>query len=136
MQGGGFQVSGLATVVGLTVMIYNTTDTTYAAGPVSITSVGKVVLTAPLTGTYQGIGIFQDRSLTNQITMTGAGLAAITGLIYAAQAPANLTGSAVVGVDLLGGAFVVASMKVSGVGAININIGLNPPRVPDVRLVE
>jgi hypothetical protein len=39
-------------------------------------------------------------------------------------------------VDVLGGAYVVDSMTVQGAGAINVNLGLNPPRVPDVRLVE
>ena len=36
-------------------MVYNTTSGTYANGPLSVTSVGKVVLGAPLSGTYQGV---------------------------------------------------------------------------------
>jgi hypothetical protein len=136
MQGGGFTVDGGATVVGLGVMIYNTTSTTYAPGAISITALAKVVLAAPTSGAYQGINIFQDRSLAQPISLTGFGLAAITGVIYAPQAPVNLTGSATVGVDILGGAYVVRSMTVQGVGAININLNLNPPRIPDVRVVE
>jgi hypothetical protein len=136
MQGGGFVVDTAATVTGLEVMVYNTTSSSYATGPISITSLGKVVLAAPLSGTYQGINFFQNRSLSSPITMTGVGLAAITGVVYAVQAPVSLTGSAAVGVDILGGAYVVSSMTVSGVGAININLNLNPPRIPDVRLVE
>ncbi len=93
MQGGGFKVDGSATVVGLEVMIYNTTSGSYAAGPISIRALGKVVLAAPLSGTYQGINFFQDRSLATPLSMTGVGLATITGVIYAAAAPVNLTGS-------------------------------------------
>jgi hypothetical protein len=95
-----------------------------------------VALAAPLSGTYQGINFFQDRGLATTISMTGVGLAAITGVVYAAQAPVSLTGLALVGVDILGGAFVVNSLTVQGVGAITLDLNLNPPRVPDVRLVE
>lgn len=136
MQGGGFVIDSAATTVGLGVMVYNTTSEGYAAGPISVTSAGKVTLTAPTSGTYQGINFFQDRSLTNPVSLSGEGLAAITGVVYAASAPATLTGVLAVGLNVLGGAFVVDSMTIKGVGAINVNIGLNPPRVPDVRLVE
>ena len=136
MQGGGFRVDGLATVTGLEVMVYNTTGVGYAPGPISVASLGKVVLTAPLSGPYQGINFFQDRTLATPITLTGVGLAVITGTVYAAQAPVDLSGFAAVGLDILGGAYVVNSLTVQGVGAVNVNLNLNPPRVPDVRLVE
>ena len=137
MQGGGFQVGGASTVAGVGVTVYNTTSSTYASGPISITSLGKVALAAPLSGTYQGINFFQDRTLTNAITMTGSGLAAITGVVYAPQAPVTLTGATLAAdVDILGGAFVVDSLTVQGLGAVQINLNLNPPRVPDVHLVE
>jgi hypothetical protein len=136
MQGGGFQVDGTATVTGVGVMIYNTTSTTYPTGPISVTSAGRVALSAPLSGTYQGINFFQDRTLNTPITMSGVGLAVITGVVYAPLAPVSLSGLAVVGLDVLGGAYVVNSMTVQGIGAINIDLRLNPPRVPDVGLVE
>ena len=86
MQGGGFVVDSSATAIGLGVMVYNTTSSTYAAGPISVTSVGKVTLVAPTSGTYQGINFFQNRSMTNPVSLTGSGLAAITGVVYAASA--------------------------------------------------
>jgi hypothetical protein len=136
MEGGGFQVDGLATVTSLETMVYNTTDSIYAAGPISVTALGKVVMTAPLSGTYQGLNFFQNRAMTNTFTVNGLGLTTITGTVYAAKAHVDLTGSAAVGLDILGGAYVVDSMTVGGVGAVTINLGLNPPRVPDVRVVE
>jgi hypothetical protein len=136
IQGGGFQVDGAATVTGAGVMIYNTTSATYATGPISVTSSGRVALSAPLSGMYQGINFFQDRTLNTPLSMSGVGLAAITGVVYAPQAPVSLTGLAVAGVDVLGGAYVVSSMTVQGIGAVNIDLKLNPPRVPDVCLVE
>ena len=136
MQGGGFRIDGLATVTGLTTMVYNTTSSTYASGPISITGLGKAIMTAPLSGTYQGINFFQKRGLTQPVTITGAGLTTITGTVYAPQAAVALTGSAAIGLDILGGAFVADTMTVGGIGGVTIDLGLNRPRIPDVRVVE
>jgi hypothetical protein len=136
IQGGGLQIQDFATVLGVEVLIYNTDGPGYAAGPVSVASSGKIVLVPPQSGMYQGIGLFQDRRFSNPISLTGSGLSTITGVIYAPRAPAVLTGAAAVGLDILGGAYVVDSMLIKGVGAINVNLNLNPPRIPDVRLVE
>lgn len=135
MDGGGFKIDGLATLAGVDVMIFNT-DGTFPAGAVDINTLGKVVLTAPVTGSYQGIGIFQKRSLNQTLSLTGYGSAGIAGMVYAAGAPVNLTGALAIGLDTLGGAHICSSMQVSGAGSINIDIGTNPPRVPDVTLVE
>ena len=136
MEGGGFRVDTAATVTGLGVTVYNTTSGSYPAGPISISGAGRVVLTAPLSGAYQGISFFQNRALTQPVSLTGLGLTTITGTVYAAKAAVNLTGGAAVGLDILGGAFVAESMTVSGAGAVTVSLGLHPPRVPDVRLTE
>lgn len=135
MDGGGFQVDGVATIVGLGVMVYSKSGS-YPAGPISVSGLGKVVMTAPASGTYQGINFFQNRSLTQPVSVNGLGLTTITGVVYAAKAPVHLSGTAAVGLDILGGAYVADSMTVSGVGAVTISLGLNPPRVPDIRVVE
>lgn len=136
MQGGGFVVDSNATVTGTEVMIYNTTSSSYASGPISVGGLSKVLLSAPMSGVYQGISFFQNRTMTAPLSISGMGLTAITGVVYAAEAQVNLTGGALVGADILGGAFVANSMTVRGLGAINVSLGANPPRVPDVRLVE
>lgn len=136
MEGGGFQVDGAATVTALEVLVYNTTSAAFPAGPIRVACLGKFAMIAPLSGTYQGLNFFQNRSLTQPVTITGAGLTTITGTIYAARAAANVSGSAAVGLDILGGAYVVDSMRVGGIGAVTIDLKLNPPRVPDVRVVE
>jgi hypothetical protein len=135
-EGGGFRVDSLATVTGLGVTVYNTTSASYPPGPIAVAGAGKVVLTAPLTGPYQGINFFQHRDLATPVSVTGIGLTTITGVVYAAAAPATVNGSAAVGLDILGGAYVVDSLTVGGAGAVTVNLGLNPPRVPDVRVVE
>jgi len=135
MEGGGFRISGLATLAAVDVMLFNT-DGAFAAGAIDINTLGKVVMTAPLSGTYQGIGIFQKRSLTQPLSLTGYGLTGIVGTVYAAGAPVNLNGLLAVGLDTLGGAYICRSMQVSGIGSVNIDIGTNPPRVPEVTIVE
>jgi len=74
--------------------------------------------------------------MTDPVTVTGLGLTTLTGVVYAAKAPVNLTGTAAVGLDILGGAYVAESMTVTGVGAVTVDLGLNRPRIPDVRVVE
>ncbi len=64
MDGGGFVVDGAAAVTGLEVVVYNSTGSGYAPGPIKVSGLGKVVLTAPTTGTCQGISFFQHRGLT------------------------------------------------------------------------
>lgn len=136
MQGGGFRVDGAAVVTGLGTTVYNTTSSTYASGPIAVGGLGNVVMTAPLSGTYQGFSFFQHRGLAQPVSVTGLGLTVVTGAVYAAAAPVNLNGTAAVGVDILGGSYVADSMTVSGIGAVTVDLGLNPPRIPDVRVVE
>ena len=135
-EGGGFRVDVSASVTGSGVVVYNTTSDTYAAGPVRIDGLGAVLLTAPTSGTYQGISFFQNRGLTQPVTLVGRGQTTVSGLVYAARAPVALTGTAAAGADTLGGAYVADSLSATGAGAVTVNLGTNPPRVPDVRVVE
>jgi hypothetical protein len=135
MDGGGFEVIGLASVVGVDTMIYNT-SITQPAGPINFNTTGVVSMVPQLSGTYQGFSIFQDRNQATPISLTGYGVTAILGTIYAPAAPLSLTGLAGVGLDTLGGAYIVNTIAVGGVGNINVDLGNNYIRVPDVTLVE
>jgi hypothetical protein len=135
MDGGGFQVSGLASVVGTEVMIHNTSST-QPAGPVTFNTTGAVAIIPPLSGTYQGFVIFQDRGMTQPVSLTGNGVTSVLGTIYAPSAPLALTGLAGVGLDTLGGQYIADTITVGGVGNININLGPHYVRVPDVTLLE
>ena len=71
MAGGGFSVCGAAQLVAPHVMIYNTNDSSGgvttgngALGQVDLNTSGSVKLGPQNTGTYAGMTIFQDRSLT------------------------------------------------------------------------
>jgi hypothetical protein len=90
LQGGGLSVSGGGSVTGSGVVIYNAPQ----SGVISVTGNGTITLTAPTAGTYQGIGLFQDRSSTAPITVSGNGSLGVSGSIYAARATLNISGNA------------------------------------------
>jgi hypothetical protein len=135
MQGGGFQITGDADVVGLTPLIYNTSGTSLV-GPININSTGAVALTAAATGTYQGISIIQDRGLSQPLTITGNGNTFIGGAVYAPAAPVSLSGNDRQKGDTLGSAYICATLQATGMGNFTIDTTLNPLLVPQVTLVE
>jgi Flp pilus assembly protein TadG len=139
MDGGGFSVTGQANLTANGIMIYNaprtSTDQIYIAGQ------GKIVITPPTSGPYQGVSIFQARDSTVPLDIRGNGGAYITGAIYAASAAVNVQGNgdaaAGAGNQLLGSQFVSRSMRIAGNGGFTID---SPdgvfPNLRDIRLVE
>lgn len=84
----GLSVGGGATLSGSGVTLYLTSNT------VSIAGGGIVNLTAPISGTYQGITIFQSRSDTSTMSLVGGTSQFIDGAVYAAGAELDYTGGA------------------------------------------
>jgi hypothetical protein len=92
LKGGGLSVSGNGSVTGNGLVIYNAPQS--AKDAISVTGQGTITLTAPTSGAYQGVGIFQDRSSSVPITVSGNGSLGVTGSIYAAAATLNISGNA------------------------------------------
>jgi hypothetical protein len=134
IDGGGITISGPSILAGADVMIYNTGSPPTSAGSINLSGSGSVILTPPLSGTYQGISLFQDRSATTGITLSGGSIMSISGTVYAPAAPVTLSGS--VSASIMMGAFVCDSMNLSSSVSVSINLGNNFPRVPDITLVE
>ena len=118
--GAGISLAGSsASITGTNVMVFFTCPA-YAAGPpatgcASATSAAELNLSAssvtfnvsaPTSGTYQGMSVFYDRNDTNLIAMTGSSNDAFSGTIYAKSSTLDLSGSSG------GGAFPVDSMIV------------------------
>jgi hypothetical protein len=91
LQGGGFSVSGQAAVTGSDVMLYNAPAKW--SDSISFTGQGSVNLTGLSGSIYQGIAIFQDRTSTTALNLTGQGNLNIVGSIYAAAATMDVTGN-------------------------------------------
>ncbi len=113
ISSGGLSITGNATLAGNGVTIFVT-----GGGAVTLTGNGAVNLTAPTSGTYNKILIYQDRTYSNAMTITGNGTMNISGTIYAAKAPITVTGNA--GTTTVGSLIVGLSLKVAGNGAVNV----------------
>lgn len=151
LVGGGLSLSGNASLTGTGVMIYNTGGTirgggddeddgggtrTVSAGPIQLSGYGSVTLTAPTTGLYKGVTLFQDRNSTQPVVLKGNGSMSITGVVYAASSAVQLSGNGGSGDNTLGGAYVCSTLQVNGNGSFKVDLGANRPQVPDIHLAE
>ena len=97
IEGGGFTVSGNASVTGSGVTIINagskypTSGGTY--GAITLSGNGSYRLSPPTTGPYAGIVIFQSRDNSKAITLSGNS-AGMTGIVYAPTAQLVESGNA------------------------------------------
>ena len=93
MDGGGFSVGGGGTLTGTGVMIYNAPQSN--SDKIDLAGGGGINLSPMLTGPYQGVLLFQDRTSTAPVNITGNGTApmTITGTFYAASATLNVSGN-------------------------------------------
>jgi hypothetical protein len=138
LQGGGFTVSGQATVTdnGLGVLLYNAPGTGGAGitfggkGDVSLSGLTAAqVADLGLDAGYRGLAIFQDRGANAALSLTGQGNVTITGTVYAATATVKVTGGSL---SLVGSAakkfgshLIVADLAVGGNGGVSVDASNN-----------
>jgi hypothetical protein len=91
MDGGGFSFTGQGNLVANGVMIFNAPQSN--SDNISINGSGSITLTPPTTGIYAGITIFQARSATNTVYVSGNGGSTYTGTFYVAGGTLNVTGN-------------------------------------------
>ena len=117
IEGGGFSVSGNASVNGSGVLIVNAgsaypnTGGTY--GGITLSGNGIVQLTPPSTGTYAGIVVYQPRDNARPLTLSG-NASGMTGLVYAPAAQVSESGN-----GSLNAAIIADTMSISGNGVAN-----------------
>ena len=87
LQGQGLKITGNGDVTGDGVTFY------IDEGQVTLTGTSTTELTAPTSGTYEGIVIFQNRTLTTTVNMSGDAIADGWGAVYAAGAQIHLVGN-------------------------------------------
>src|SRR5262249_54666123 len=66
MQGGGITMTGASSITGSGVMIYND-----GGGAIKLAGSGAVTLSPPSSGTYAGLCLYQNRTSTTGVTLTG-----------------------------------------------------------------
>jgi hypothetical protein len=113
IEGGGLTVTGSASISSSGVMIYNAGSNYPSSGGkfggITFSSTGTISLSAPTSGPYAGVLIFQSRENTLALSLSGNALSGMSGTIYAPSALLSLTGSAQLQQGL-----VVGMLSVSG----------------------
>jgi Flp pilus assembly protein TadG len=83
-----------------------------------ISSNGGLSITAPTSGTYQGVAIFFDRCNNALIRLTANGSSPVTGAVYAKSSSLQLTAS---GTASFNGLVITATTQLSSNASMNIN---------------
>ena len=133
LEGGGLSMtSSLSSLTAKEVMIYNAPDSSGTTGNVTLSG-GGVTMTPPTSGDYAGMSIFQDRSATAKITLTGGSNWDFIGAVYGASAHVHVTGGSG---GSMGSQYISDTLTLSGTSTfddINPDDGYAPK---DIRLVE
>ena len=113
IEGGGLTVSGNASISGTGVMIYNAGSNYPSSGGnfggITLSGNGTFSLSAPTSGPYAGVLIFQSRQNTRALSFSGNAMAGMVGTIYAANALLSMSGNAA-----LQNPLVVGTLNLSG----------------------
>jgi hypothetical protein len=133
MDGGGFNWGGQGNLTGTGVMIYNAPTST--SDKIDLSGQGTCTLSAPTNGPYQGFTLFQDRTSTVPVNVTGQGAMSITGSFYAAAATLKITGNGTT--DVIGGQYVAYDLITGGNGSFGVKWkATETPNVRQLHLVE
>jgi hypothetical protein len=126
IEGGGFSVSGGATVFGQGVTLFNSPQN--ANDSIRVTGHGSVTLSGPESGTYKGIVIFQAHNAGSPLVVDGQGEINVRGVVYAPRATAEVSGQGSLVVvndvdDGTQGQLIVYDLNVVGNGSVSVSGG-------------
>jgi hypothetical protein len=129
MDGGGFGFSGTGSLNAPGVMIVNAPQSN--SDTISITGTGTINLSPPTSGLYQGISLWQTRTSTNTITVSGGGAGSVTGTFYAQHGTLKTSGG---GGSSVGSQYISWNVTLSGNG--NFQILWSPNAVAPVKSLQ
>jgi Flp pilus assembly protein TadG len=118
MDGGGFTMSGQGNLFAAGVMIFNAPKSNSDVISITGSDSGSVYLTPPTSGLYQGLTLFQQRSSSNTLTVSGSGSMYVTGTFYAAGGLMKVSGG---GASQIGSQFISRYLQIDGNGGLNID---------------
>lgn len=121
MKGGNFTVANGVTLNGSGVMIYMDNG----GGQFNFQGGGVINMSAPTSGPYAGIVMFQDPNSSKSVSIANGSTTAITGTVYAAGATVSIAGGAQN--SQYGSQFIVKNLNLSNNASININTLSSPP---------
>ena len=134
LEGGGLTMSGgSSSLTAKEVMIYNGASSTGSTGKITLSGGGAVTMTPPTGGNYAGMAIFQDRTATSDVTLSGGSNWDFTGTVYAAAAHVDVSGGSG---GSMGSQYISDTLTLSGPSTfqdINPDGGYGPK---EIKLVE
>jgi hypothetical protein len=130
MDGGGFSFAGNGALNAQGVMIVNAPQS--ANDTISINGNGAVNLSPITTGIYAGISLWQQRTSTNTIQVTGNGGQTITGTFYTAHGTLSVGGNGTN--NVIGSQYISDMLTVNGNG--NFVVQWNANLVAHARIVR
>ena len=128
IKSGGLSIANGAAVAGTGVTFYIAPG----GGGVSFQGGGIVNITAPTTGTYAGVAIFQDRANTTAMSFANGLITTMGGTIYAASAAVSFAGGAIFSIN---GQFISKTVNISNNANLQVTSS-NTGGVKTVNLVE
>jgi Putative Flp pilus-assembly TadE/G-like len=136
LEDGGLSVSGSGSLVGAGVMLYN--DPSSNSDTITLAGSGNSITLSPmLTGPYAGITLFQNRTTTAPVTVSGSSttVLSMTGTFYAAAATLAVTGNGVQ--QTLGSQYISYDLVTGGNGSYVVTWAENlSPGTREILLVE
>ena len=111
-----FIVGGNLTLTGSGPLTSNAV-TFYTEGSTTVTGSSNLNMTAPTSGTYNGMLLFQSRTDSSGVAITGSSGSTIQGIVYASDSPLTLTGSGTMTVSL---DIITDSITETGSGQIDV----------------
>jgi hypothetical protein len=130
MDGGGFSFTGQGSLTALGVMVYTNPKNT--SDVININGLGQINFTPMATGMYKGIGLWQERTSSNTIYITGNGTSSIAGTFYAKRGMLTVSGNG--GQDVLGSQYISYNVNLGGNG--NFNIDWMAPQTSRTRIIH
>lgn len=123
LDGGGFSVSGQASVSGSDLLLYNAPR--LASDRIQFSGNGIISLKAARSGTYLGILVFQRRDADVRMDIVGNADSYYEGMFYAASSEVKVSGN---GVCFVGSQYISRLLEVRGNG--DLRILWNPQTAP------
>jgi Flp pilus assembly protein TadG len=121
MDGGGFSFTGLGGLQASGVMIVNAPKTSNDI--ININGNGSINFSPPTSGIYKGISLWQTRSSTNSINISGNGGSSMTGTFYAQHGTLSVTGNGTN--DVIGSQYISYDLSTGGSGSFSVNWNAN-----------
>jgi uncharacterized repeat protein (TIGR01451 family) len=127
LKGSGLQLYGNGKLSGTGVTIYN------ASGPIQIGASANVNLSAPTSGTYKNVVLFQARGSTTPVIFSGGNIN-LAGMVYAPKARLTVTGTANVhiGNPALGITSELIVDDLTTAGSARLNVDATPGTMADL----